>query len=73
MPILLTKTPRSVRRALLGHLEAQAAERLPRHTVPLESGQGEVLSPALDVYGRPYEGTGIEADPRTPRAAGSAG
>src|ERR1700727_223460 len=64
MPILPTKTPRSVRRALLaradialldvrqesrfatrhplfgasvplGHLEAQAAERLPRRTVPI--------------------------------------
>ena len=27
---------------------------------PLESGQGEMLSPALDVYRRPYEGTGID-------------
>ena len=26
----------------------------------LESGQGEMLSPALDVYRRPYEGTGID-------------
>jgi rhodanese-related sulfurtransferase len=26
----------------------------------LESGQGELLSPALDVYRRPYEGTGID-------------
>jgi len=29
---------------------------------PLESGQGEMLSPALDVYRRPYEGTGIDPD-----------
>ena len=27
---------------------------------PLESGQGEMLSPALDVDRRPYEGTGID-------------
>jgi rhodanese-related sulfurtransferase len=27
---------------------------------PLESGQGEMLSPPLDVYRRPYEGTGID-------------
>ena len=27
---------------------------------PLESGPGEMLSPALDVYRRPYEGTGID-------------
>jgi rhodanese-related sulfurtransferase len=27
----------------------------------LESGQGKMLSPALDVYRRPYEGTGIDA------------
>jgi rhodanese-related sulfurtransferase len=27
---------------------------------PLESGRGELLSPALDVYRRPYEGTGID-------------
>jgi rhodanese-related sulfurtransferase len=27
----------------------------------LESGQGEMLSPALDVYRRPYEGTGVDA------------
>ena len=27
---------------------------------PLESGQAEMLSPALDVYRRPYEGTGID-------------
>jgi rhodanese-related sulfurtransferase len=27
---------------------------------PLESGQGEMLSPTLDVYRRPYEGTGID-------------
>jgi rhodanese-related sulfurtransferase len=27
---------------------------------PLESGQGEMLSPALDLYRRPYEGTGID-------------
>jgi rhodanese-related sulfurtransferase len=27
---------------------------------PLESGQGEMLSPALDVYRRPYEGTDID-------------
>jgi rhodanese-related sulfurtransferase len=27
---------------------------------PLETGQGEMLSPALDVYRRPYEGTGVD-------------
>jgi rhodanese-related sulfurtransferase len=27
---------------------------------PLEAGQGEMLSPALDVYRRPYEGTGVD-------------
>ena len=27
---------------------------------PLESGQGEMLSPPLDVYRRPYEGTGVD-------------
>jgi rhodanese-related sulfurtransferase len=27
---------------------------------PLESGQGEMLSPPLDVYRRPYEGTSID-------------
>jgi rhodanese-related sulfurtransferase len=27
---------------------------------PMESGPGEMLSPALDVYRRPYEGTGID-------------
>jgi rhodanese-related sulfurtransferase len=33
---------------------------------PLECGQGEMLSPPLDVYRRPYEGTGI--DPAVMRA-----
>jgi rhodanese-related sulfurtransferase len=28
---------------------------------PLESGRGEMLSPPLDVYRRPYEGTGVDA------------
>jgi hypothetical protein len=27
---------------------------------PLASGQGELLSPALDVYRRPYEGTSVD-------------
>jgi hypothetical protein len=27
---------------------------------PLESGEGEMLSPAVDAYRRPYEGTGVD-------------
>jgi rhodanese-related sulfurtransferase len=41
--------------ALAGGTEAWA-----RSGRPLESGQGEMLSPPLDVYRRPYEGTGID-------------
>jgi rhodanese-related sulfurtransferase len=28
---------------------------------PLQPGQGEMLSPVIDVYRRPYEGTGVDA------------
>jgi hypothetical protein len=27
---------------------------------PLQTGPGEMLSPAVDVYRRPYEGTGVD-------------
>jgi hypothetical protein len=27
---------------------------------PLQAGQGELLSPLVDVYRRPYEGTGVD-------------
>jgi rhodanese-related sulfurtransferase len=37
-----------------------------RSGLPLESGGGELLSPAVDVYRRPYEGTGV--DPAVMRA-----
>lgn len=37
-----------------------------RSGLPLESGEGELLSPADDVYRRPYEGTGV--DPAVMRA-----
>ena len=28
---------------------------------PVQAGQGELLSPPVDVYRRPYEGTGVGA------------
>jgi rhodanese-related sulfurtransferase len=40
---------------------AAGTEGWARSGRPLESGQGEMLSPALDVYRRPYEGTGIDS------------
>ena len=42
-------------RALAGGTEGWAASGR-----PLAAGQGAMLSPALDVYRRPYEGTGID-------------
>ncbi len=39
---------------------AGGTEAWARSGHPLESGEGEMLSPAVDVYRRPYEGTGVD-------------
>lgn len=45
---------------------ADGTEAWERSGLPLESGQGELLSPAVDVYRWPYEGTDV--DPAVMRA-----
>jgi rhodanese-related sulfurtransferase len=45
---------------------AGGTEAWERSGLPLESGRGELLSPAVDVYRRPYEGTDV--DPAAMRA-----